>query len=205
MEKESKAINNKSKKRNEIKIKISVDQKRINEKIFFINNQGMNGEKIDRELNENNTELYINEKQYKYSNYFIPEKQGIYNIRLKLNIEMKDCSFLFANCQEIKSIDLSSFEINNVMSMEGMFGFCYNLTYIDLTSFDTKNIITLEGMFAWCNNLENIDLSSFDINNAIIPGMFFGCLKLKEITIKKIYEKKLKNKYFQRKQNGKRK
>ena len=98
MEKENKAINNIYKKNNEIKIKINIDSKNINQNIYFINDNGVNGEKIVRELNENNTELYINEKKYKYTNYFIPKEKGIYNIKLKLSIKMKDCSFLFSNC-----------------------------------------------------------------------------------------------------------
>ena len=38
-----------------------------------------------KELNELNTELYINNKKYKYKKYFIPEKEGIYSILLKFN------------------------------------------------------------------------------------------------------------------------
>ena len=199
VEKEIKSIKNIPKKSNKIKIKVNIDPKNINQKIYFINDSdvGMNGKKIIRELNENNTELYINEKKYKYTNYFIPKEKGIYNIKLKLSIKLKDCSLLFSNCQEITSIDLSSFDTNNVMTIEGMFGFCFHLANIDLTSFDTKNVISMEGMFAWCNKLLNIDLSSFDIKNeTIISGMFFGCLELKEITIKKIYEEQFKKQIF---------
>ena len=39
-----------------------------------------------KELNDENTELYINGKLYKYKSYFIPEKEGIYDILLIIKI-----------------------------------------------------------------------------------------------------------------------
>ena len=35
-----------------------------------------------KKLNESNVELYINNKKYKYQKYFVPDKEGEYNILL---------------------------------------------------------------------------------------------------------------------------
>ena len=37
-----------------------------------------------KELNEINSELYINNKKYRYKTYIIPEKEGIYYFNGKL-------------------------------------------------------------------------------------------------------------------------
>ena len=65
-----------------------------------------------KELNESNTELYIDNTNYKYKKYFKPEKEGIYSIKLKFkNISIKDCSFMFCDCNNIIGIDLYFFII----------------------------------------------------------------------------------------------
>ena len=115
-----------------------------------------------KELNESNVELYINNIKYKYEKYFIPTKKGNYIILLKFNFRMKDTSFMFYGCNNIISIDLSSFNTQNVTNMSGMFYGCTNLTKIDFYSLNTENVENMCGMFGECSNLKNIDLSSFD-------------------------------------------
>ena len=84
-----------------------------------------------KEINEKNTELYIYNKKDKYSKYFKPEKEGIYEIK-KYNINITDCSFMFSNCQNITNLDLSSFDTKNVTNMSGMFFICQNITNLGL-------------------------------------------------------------------------
>ena len=53
-----------------------------------------------KELNEKNVELFIDNKCYKFEKYFKPEKEGIYDILINLkNINLKDCSGMFFNCE----------------------------------------------------------------------------------------------------------
>ena len=91
-----------------------------------------------KELNESNTELFINGKKYNYNSYFIPEKEGIYEIQLNLKNLMKNCSYLFYGVN-LESLDLSSFNAQNVTNMSEMFGGCKNLKNIDLSSFNYNN------------------------------------------------------------------
>ena len=46
-----------------------------------------------KELNETNSELYINNKKQRYKTYIIPEKEGIYDIKIKINILMKSAAY----------------------------------------------------------------------------------------------------------------
>ena len=70
-----------------------------------------------KELNEVNAELYINNKKTKYKTYFIPDKGGIYDIKIKINILMRSCCCLFYSLDNLQSIDLSSFNAEKVTNM----------------------------------------------------------------------------------------
>ena len=190
--------------KNEIKLTLDIKKEDINKDIYFLDNSNglciVNGKHeehyhdIFQELNETNAELYINNIKYKYKKYFRPEKEGIYNIIIKLNTQIKDCTFIFSDCNNLINIDLSSFDTKNVMKMGGMFCGCNNLKSLDLSSFDTKNVTHMEGMFARCKNLKNINLSSFDIKNITDTNyMFYGCNNLKKIIINENSYNKLKN------------
>ena len=76
--------------------------------------------------------IYIYNNKYKYSKYFKLEKEGIYEIKLKFNINITDCSFLFSDCQNITNLDLSSFDTKNVINMSYMFSFCDNIKTIKM-------------------------------------------------------------------------
>ena len=191
---------------NEIQLTIKIGKDDINKKIYFLDNTDGNipvrlevneeseyglkeiREKHNhdflKELNELNTELYINNKKYKYEKYVIPEKEGKYHILLKFNILMTDCSFMFYGCKNITNIDLSLFNTQNVTNMIGMFNGCCNLTNVDLSSFNTQNVTNMASMFNGCDNLINIDLTTFNTQNVTnMVGMFTGCYKLTNIDL----------------------
>ena len=67
---------------------------------------------------------------------------------------------MFYNCKSLKSINLSSFNTNNVTDMNEMFSGCESLESIDLSSFNTNNVTNMNGMFYGCESLkiENIKI-----------------------------------------------
>jgi len=109
----------KEKRINEINIIVEISKISINEKIYFL----VNTEKHDnlKELNENNVKLYINNKEYKYAKYFKPDREGIYQIKLLIFIDMTNCSYFFYDCKNIKQIIFTNFNTNNVTNMSHMF------------------------------------------------------------------------------------
>ena len=149
---------------NEIKLEIKINKDDINKDIYFLDNTDCIYNDIKhyhdnlKELNESNTELYINNKKYKYKKYFNPDKEGIYIIKLIFNIYIKDCSFMFCDCNNIINIDLSSFQdTKNVNDMSFMFFRCNSLESLpDISNWDTKNVNNMRYMFIGCDSLRKI-------------------------------------------------
>ena len=167
---------------NEIRMEVKINKEDINKNIYFLDNTVFNS--YLKELNQLNTELYINDNKYEYQKYFIPEKEGIFNIKLKINTRIKDCSHMFSGCKNIINIDLSSFNSKDITNMSFMFYDCVNLEKIDLSSFDTKNVTNMESMFDNCTNIESLDLTSFDTKNVVnMMYMFVSCKKLEYIDL----------------------
>ena len=174
---------------NEIDILIKINKDDINKKIYFLDdfydhlwNKPRNV--CFTELNNKNAVLYINDIKKEYKNYFIPEKEGDYNIKLKFNINLTNCNYMFAYCKNIVYINFICFNTSYIKHMNNMFFECNNLNNLDLSSFDTKNITNMSYMFSGCNNLNNLNLSSFDTKNVTnISYMFSGCYNLNNLNL----------------------
>ena len=129
-------------------MKIQVFRENIFNNIYFL--YGLDNNNHLKELNESNVELLINGQKSPYQKFFHLEKEGIYSIKLKLAINMKDCSYMFAFCENLIDINLSSFNTEKVTNMAYMFAGCKSLESIDLSAFDTKNVNNMEYMFFDC-------------------------------------------------------
>ena len=191
-------------KNNEINVKIKVDKEDINKDIYFLDNTNgkywIDGKYVYhnhdnlKELNESNIELYINKKEIKYKKYFIPEKEGLYEIKLIIKSDIKDCSFMFCECNNITDIDLSSFDTKNVTNMSHMFRYCENLTNLNLSSFDTKNVTNMKNMFYNCEKITNLNLSSFDTKKVTnMSHMFRYCEKITNLNLSSFDTKNVTN------------
>ena len=132
--------------KNEIKLKVKINKEDINKKIYFLDNTKEH--KFLKELDNTKIELYINDQIDEYKKYFIPKKEGIYSIKIKFNGSIKDCSNMFANCNNLISIDLSSFNTDKIINMHGMISNCLNLKDIVLSPLYIKK----KNLFADKNN-----------------------------------------------------
>ena len=171
-------------KKNQIILTVKVNNEDINNKIYFFDNTD-NHDNL-KELNKDNTELYINKNKYDFQKFFETEKEGEYEIKIIFNFLMTDCKYMFFYCENIETIDLSCFDAKNVLYMNEMFYGCNNLKKINLSSLNTKNVKDMSYMFKYCQNLESIDLSSFDTKNVEnMNFMFSNCKILENINISK--------------------
>ena len=93
-------------------------------------------------------------------------------------------AWIFNGCAQLRNLDLSSFNTTAVLDMTAMFNGCTGLENVNLSSFDTKNVTSMYGMFSGCENLTDLDVSSFDTRNVIdMRGTFSLCRKLKKLDL----------------------
>ena len=185
-------LNELNKKKNEIIIHIKVDKNDINKEIYFLDNTNFKDYETNikyyhdflKELNKDNTELYINGDKKEYKKYFIPEKEGIYTILLKFNISIKDCSYMFYNCKNIIYIDLSNFDEKNVINISRMFFGCHSLKSLpDISKWNIINVTNMSFLFGECSSLKSLpDISNWNTANTTnMFGIFSGCKSLKSL------------------------
>ena len=186
IDKNNKSIN---KYENEINIVIGISEYDINTKIEFLcNNDSF------KELNNMNTELFFKNKKHKYQKNFFPKNEGVYNIKLKFNTILTDCSYMFSNCKNIVEINFINFNTLKIRNMYRMFYGCVNLEKLDLSSFNTKNVVNMSEMFSYCESLDNLDLSSFNTRNVTnMSYMFSGCKQLKNLNLSSFDTKNIVN------------
>ena len=104
-----------------------------------------------------------------------------------------DMSNMFASCSALKSLNLSHFKTQNVTDMRNMFLECKSLGTIDLSSFNTENVTDMGGMFNFCESLTSLDLSHFSTKKVTtMVSMFQGCKKLSSLTLSHFNTQKVK-------------
>lgn len=93
-------------------------------------------------------------------------------------------SYMFSNCSQLTSLDLSRFDTSNVKNMWCMFYGCSNLTNLDITSFNTNKVTEMSLMFYMCSRLKNLDVTKFNTSNVTrMSGMFEGCSGLTTLDV----------------------
>jgi surface protein len=61
-----------------------------------------------------------------------------------------------------------------------MFAYCDSLTSLDISSFNTSSVIDMTRMFANCKSLTSLDISGFDLKKLISYGnILTSCMSLK--------------------------
>ena len=186
----------KEEKPNQIIIKLKVKKMDLikNKDIYFLecnyfyqNNEKKNFEEENKELkelNDENTKIYLDDKPINFCKFFKPTKEGEYTIKIIFkNKILEDCSYLFRYCENIKSIDLSSFDSSKVNNMNYMFGKCFNLEEINLNNFNTEKVTNMSYCFNKCKLLKKIVFpSSFNTKNVQnMEFMFHFCENLIEL------------------------
>ena len=135
-------------------------------------------------INGKNIEIYINNKKIKFNYKYESNEKGEIKVKFIFNKLLTSTAYMFSDCSSLKSIDLSSFNTNNVNNMNSMFSGCSSLQSINLYSFNTTNVNNMGLMFFKCSSLQSIDLSSFKTTNVKdMWGMFMECSSLQSIDL----------------------
>ena len=99
--------------------------------------------------------------------------------------EMKQMTFMFANCNKLTSLDVSHFNTSKVTNMNYTFYSCMSLTELDLTGWDTSSATSMVYMFYYCNELKTLTLSTNFSTKKVtsFSNMFYHCTALTELDL----------------------
>ena len=106
--------------------------------------------------------------------------QSITGIGYLNTSEVTNMTYMFANCEQLTSLDVSCFNTAKVTSMNNMFYYCSNLTTLDLSSFNTTKVKNMSNMFNTCRKLETIYVSDRWSTKSVtlFDKMFRNCTSL---------------------------
>ena len=83
---------------------------------------------------------------------------------------------MFSGCFNLEKLDLSSWDVSNVKSMNGMFVECKKLHEIEWFKFNTSKVEDVSYMFTNCHSLRSVNLSGFDTSSLLTcKKMFKRC------------------------------
>ena len=100
--------------------------------------------------------------------------------------KVTDMSYMFCNCTQLTSLDVSRFNTSNVTDMCGMFMGCSGVTNLDVSEFNTSNVTNLRYMFSGCSGLTKLNISNFGTSNVTdMRGMFNDCSTLTDLDVSK--------------------
>ncbi len=98
--------------------------------------------------------------------------------------QVTDMSTMFSGCSSLTSLDVSNFNTDKVTAISVMFRDCSSLSTLDVSNFNTRNVVTLSTMFYNCSSLTSLDLSSFNTTNVVtLSSMFTDCSNLTSLDI----------------------
>ena len=108
--------------------------------------------------------------------------------------EVTDMSYMFWNCKNLSSLDLTNFNTTKVENMFGMFFFCEKLSSLVLSNFNTANVTDMSNMFSYCINLSSLDIPNFNTAKVTdMSYMFNMCQILTELNLSNFKTEKVKN------------
>ena len=182
-------------KDNEQEIKLLHDYNLINPfGIELLDKFYLQSKELNKKIFEENIDIYVNGEKIKFDyNYKVNENKEI-KVKFKFKKRLTNTNYMFMDCSSLYSINLSSFNTNNVTSMMNMFDSCHSLNSVNLSSFNTSRVTIMLGMFIACSSLNSLDLSSFNTNNVVnMNAMFFKCSSLSSLNLSSFNTSKVNN------------
>ena len=81
--------------------------------------------------------------------------------------------YMFHNCNNLTSINLSNFNTSKVKTLFSMFGECGSLKSLNLSNFDTSSVTDMGSLFSQCISLVSVDISKFNTSSVINMNRMF--------------------------------
>ena len=108
---------------------------------------------LNKKLFQESVDIFIKDKKINFNfKYNIKDLNEI-KVTFKFKKLLTNMSHMFSGCSSLKSVDLSSFNTNNINNMSFVFDACRHLESINLSSLNTHNVKKMWGMFYTYLNL----------------------------------------------------
>ena len=92
--------------------------------------------------------------------------------------------YMFANCPNVKTLDISGYNTSNVTKMESVFSQSQQLESVDVTGIDTSKVTTMARCFYNCTALTNIiGLNTWNTSNVTSMTYMFNRVKTTELDL----------------------
>ena len=93
-------------------------------------------------------------------------------------------NFMFHGLRKIASLDVSHFDTSKVDDMNHMFTDCRSLKTLDVSNFNTSKVTNMSNMFSSMSSLQTLDVSKFNTSNVTnMTYMFYSDINLKSINV----------------------
>lgn len=90
-------------------------------------------------------------------------------------------STMFQGCSSLTSLNVSGFDTSKVTNMNSVFS-ASGVQKLDLRGWNVENVLTMEGMFQSCYSLATINLTEWNaIKCTNMANMFNGCIAIQNI------------------------
>ena len=93
----------------------------------------------------------------------------------------------FMNCRSLENFEATHYaefvDSSSVQGIGQMFAECQSLRNLDLTSWNTSRLTSYIGVFSGCKNLESLDISTWTMNSGVstLNSLFKGCENLYDL------------------------
>ena len=93
---------------------------------------------------------------------------------------------LFAYCSSLKTLEISNWNTGNVTNMYRTFMHCDSLTTLNVSNWNTANVTNMNSTFSQCMGVETLDVSNWNTGNVTtMQWMFNYCTSLKTLDLSK--------------------
>ncbi len=110
-------------------------------------------------------------------------------VNCNMNFSMgtqSDFSFAHAfwSCSNLRNLDVSQWNMNNVINLESTFSGCGALENFNAINWNTSHVLNLSNIFSYCYSLTNIDISNWDVRNVYTANdMFYFCSQISTLNL----------------------
>ena len=142
---------------------------------------------------EENINIYIDSQPIKF-NYKYKANNNQIHVKFIFKRILNDLSFMFFECLNLESIDLTKYDTTYISNMYCMLYGCSNLKSIDFSSLKTNNGINMAFTFCNCSLLKTINFPSLNVINITnLFHTFFCCNSLESLNLSSFNTIKVKD------------